>query len=367
MLRARFRLPAIAALLALGVLLGACGGDDASPAGTAEPVATTDASLPPRSFQLGVSSLPVEASEDAYSKAFALAGQLGEVILIQRAPPWADFVPGGSISPRTERLTRLERDLARQNDLRLLLAVDPTQPSDRGALAGLPDSMAGRDFSDKDVRASFIAYAKYLALNYKPAYMALGVEVDLYYTRKGDAEFRNFVSVYFEAYDAVKEVSPNTLVFPTFQYENVLGILNRGAPSQPAWSLIDRFQPKLDLLAVSTFPRAAFPSIQEMPADYYGALAEQTGKPIAFFSAGWASRNDGLDDDVSQVAFMYRIFAAAEELRSPLLVWFLARDPDVGPDDGLGALASMGLYDAFGRPKNALKVWRNYLARPPTR
>ena len=244
-----------------GALLGACGGDEGHAAATPEPVATTDASLPPRPFQLGVSSLPVEASEDAYSDAFALAGRLGEVVLIQRAPPWADFVPGGSVSPRTERLTRLERDLAHRNDLRLLLAIDPTQPADRGHLAGLPDSLAGRDFSDKDVRASFIAYAKYLALNYKPAYMALGVEVDLYYARRGDAAFRNFVSVYFEAYDAVKEVSPNTLVFPTFQYENVLGILNRGAPSQPAWSLVDRFQPKLDLLAVSTFPRAAFAGI----------------------------------------------------------------------------------------------------------
>ena len=364
MLRARFRLPAIATLLAFSALLGACSGDEGSPAGTAEPVAITDVSLPPRPFQLGVSSLPTEASEDAYGEAFALAGQLGEVVLIQRAPPWADFVPGGSVSPRTERLTRLERDLAHQNDLHLLLAVDPLQPADRGVLAGLPDNLAGRDFSDKDVRASFIAYAKYLALNYKPAYMALGVEVDLYYTRRGDAAFRSFVSVYFEAYDAVKEVSPKTLVFPTFQYENVLGILNRAAPSQPAWSLIDRFQPKLDLLAVSTFPRSAFANVQDLPGNYYDALAERIDKPVAFFSVGWASRNGATEDDASQVSFLYRILAAAEELRSPFLVWFLARDPDVGPDDGLGSLSSMGLYDAVGRPKSVLKVWRNYLARP---
>jgi hypothetical protein len=357
-----FRWLAGAAVLTLAALLGACSEDGDSPDSTPEPVATTDASLPPRSFEIGVSSLPTEASEDAYREAFALAGSLGDLVLIQRAPPWTDFLPGGSISPRTERLTRLERDLARRNDLHLLIAIDPTQPSDRGLLAGLPASLTGRDFSDKDVRASFIAYAKYMALNYKPAYMVLGVEVDLYYTRRGDAAFRNFVSVYFEAYDAVKEVSPATQVFPTFQYENVLGLLNGGA--QPAWSLVNRFEPKLDLLAVSTFPRAAFNGIQSLPGDYYSALATQTDKPIAFFSAGWASRNEGVDDEASQIAFIYRIFAAAEELQSPFLVWFLARDPDVGPDDGLGSLASMGLYDASGKPKSALKVWRNYLARP---
>jgi hypothetical protein len=361
-LRSRW-IPAVV-LLVLCALFGACGDDAASPAATREPVATTDPSLPPRSFQLGVSSLPTEASEEAYSEAFALAGSLGEVILIQRAPPWADFLPGGSVSPRTERLTRLERDLARRNGLRLLLAIDPTQPSDRGTLAGLPASLAGRDFADKSVRASFIAYAKYLALNYKPAYLALGVEVDLYYLRRGDAAFRNFVSVYFEAYDAVKEVSPDTLVFPTFQYENVLGVLARGAPSQPSWSLVDRFLPKLDVLAVSTFPRAAFQGIEQLPGDYFRALQSRVDKPVAFFSAGWASRNEGAHDEASQISFIYRVFAAAEELQSPFLIWFLARDPDIGPDDGLGSLASMGLYSADGRPKNVLRVWRNHLARP---
>jgi hypothetical protein len=323
-------------------------------------VATTDASLPARPFQLGVSSLPVEASEQAYREAFALAARLGEVLLIQRAPPWADFLPGGSVSPRTERLTRLERDLARRNGLELILAIDPTEPDNRGALAGLPDSLAGRDFSDKSVRDAFIAYAKYLALNYKPAYLALGVEVDLYYSRRGDAAFRNFVSVYFEAYDAVKEVSPETLVFTGFQYEHLLGLLG----SQPLWSLIDRFQPKLDLLAVSTYPRAAFDTIAGMPGNYYNALSERVAKPVVFLSAGWGSREGDALDEGSQVSFLYRVFAAAEELRSPFLIWFLAQDPDVGPDDGLGSLASMGLYDVQGRPKNALKVWRNHLARP---
>jgi hypothetical protein len=237
--RCRCRPLLLATFLVLPAFLAACKGNGDGTASAPEPVATTDESLLPRPFELGVSSLPTEASEDAYGDAFALAGSLGDLVLIQRAPTWADFLPGGTISPRTERLTRLERDLARHNDLRLLVAIDPTQPSDRGTLAGLPASLAGRDFSDKDIRASLIAYAKYMALNYKPAYMAIGVEVDLYYARRGDAAFRNFVSVYFEAYDAVKEVSPETQVFPTFQYENVLGLLNGGAlagrlePGQP--------------------------------------------------------------------------------------------------------------------------------------
>jgi hypothetical protein len=143
---------------------------------------------------MGVSSQPVQTSERAYRDAFEVAEAAGEVVLIQRAPPWSEFVPGGSISSRTGQLTRLEKDLAEEHDLKLFLAVDPTMPGDRSQLANLPEDLAGEGFANEEVRAAFIAYAKYLALNYKPAYLALGVEVDMIYRARGDGSFRNFIS-----------------------------------------------------------------------------------------------------------------------------------------------------------------------------
>lgn len=364
MKRAARRLSAFAGAVLLAGSLLACNAADEPPLPTVTPIASTDTRLPPRAFQLGVSSLPMEATEEAYARAFLLAGQLGEVILIQRAPPWADFLPGGTVSPRTERLTRLERDLARSHGLDLILAIDPTLPSNRGELAGLPPSLIGKDFADPGVRASFIAYAKYLALNYKPAYLALGVEVDLFYAHRGSAAFRNFISLYFEAYDAVKEISPDTQVFTTFQYEDVIGVLARGQTTQPAWSLIDQFLPKLDLVAMSTFPAAAYEQLGDVPGNYYAELGKRFEIPVAFISTGWHSRSQGVSSDTSQVAFLYRVLAAADDLQSPFLIWFLARDPELAGDDGEGQLASMGLYDTFGRPKGALRIWSASLARP---
>src|SRR5688572_15433277 len=191
--------------------LAACGGNDEPPADL-DPTAGAGGAT--RTFQLGISSLPAEPSEHSYEEAFELAAEDGEVVLIQRAPPWADFLPGGSISSRTECLTRLERDLARDNDLDVFLAIDFTVPGDRGTFTNLPASRAGEDFSDPEIRAAFINYAKYLALNYTPAYLALGVEVDMYFAAKGDGAFRTFLSLYFQAYDEVKSVSKSTLVFP---------------------------------------------------------------------------------------------------------------------------------------------------------
>lgn len=345
-------------------LLVACGGG--GQAGADTPFDTTaGAGGAERGFLMGVSSHPSESTGEAYREAFAVAGAAGEVVLIQRTPPWREFLPGQNISERTERLTLLEKQLAEDNNLKLFLAVDPTVPGDRSQIANLPEDLSDAGFSDKDVRAAFIAYAKYLALNYKPAYMALGVEVDMIFRGRGDGSFRNFISLYFEAYDAVKAVSPETLVFPTFQYEDMLGLLDTGSPTLAPWSLVNRFEPKIDLLAVTSYPGLVFDSVSELPQDYYDALAGRLDRPVAFASVGWQSGATPAADPSSsaQVSYLYRILGAADARNASMLIWYLGRDPQTVPA-GFEPLARMGLQDANGNPKTAWRVWTSALARP---
>ncbi|MBI4571419.1 MAG: hypothetical protein HY723_05670, partial [Chloroflexi bacterium] len=84
----RFSAAAQLALLAAALLLAACRSDSAAPP---SPTAATGA---PRSFALGLSSLPAELTDAAYERAFALAAQAGEVVLIQRTPPWEEMLTG---------------------------------------------------------------------------------------------------------------------------------------------------------------------------------------------------------------------------------------------------------------------------------
>ncbi len=182
---------------------------------------------------MGLSSFPEQPSKAGYEEAFKLAGENGELILIQRAPPWEEFRPGGVISAETLDLTREEKRLAEENGLGIFAAVDPLDPADRGRLASPPEDLADAGFGDPRVRSAFIAYAQYLALNLRPRYMALGMEVDLYEAARPD-DFDNFVSLYFEAYDAVKDISPETLVFPTFQMEAIQNLLSPAGQSAAA-------------------------------------------------------------------------------------------------------------------------------------
>lgn len=351
----------LALVMALALASVACrGGDDLPPNPRGPGVGE------PRAFLLGVSSVPTAPTDEAYRAAFQFASIAGEVILIQRAPAWEDFLPGQSISERTENLTRGERDMARQGHLKLFIAIDPTDPVDRGRLAALPDDLRGRDFSDARIRAAFIAYAKYMALNYRPAYMALGVEVNMFYHRRGDAAFRNFQSLYFEAYDAVKEVSPETLVFPTFQYEDLVGLVSS---AQPAWSLIARFEPKLDLVAISTFPGFVFVNVDQLPADYYRQLRTRTERQLAIVSSGWSSAPanglTGVEAEAEQARFLRRLLDEAARLDAEMLIWYLARDPVVTPGSGFLPLAATGLYRPDGQPKSAWLIWREMADRPP--
>lgn len=345
-------------------------------AGCQEPTAgnTPEGSLPPRetvgparSYYLGFSSLPSVLTDAGYQATFDLASQWGEVLMIQRPPSWSDFLPGSSLSEVQRERTTTEREAARVRGLKLFMALDPFDAAAREQLASLPDGYQGRDLGDSDLRAAFVSEARYIAVNYRPAFLALGMEVNATYERAPE-QYQRFVEAYEEAYDAVKSASPETQVFVTFQYEQLIGVVPWEPPHPPRWELLAAYGDRLDMFGLTTYPSFTYSVARRVPAEYYRQIREHTDLPIAFAAVGFASTpsRDGVNSSTpaEQRRFLERLFYEADELKSPLLVWFIARDPSYLTAPPYDLLASIGLREASDRPKEAWPAWEAAAKRP---
>jgi len=348
-----------AAAVLLTLALSACGSDS----GSGEQPPAGD----PRAFAMGISTLPRELNAEAYAETFELAARAGGMVLIQRTPPWSDFLPGASVSDETTTTTAAEIDAIDADDLTLFFAIDPTDgATGRDRLAGLPASHEGRDFSDPDIRSAFASYAEYVVINYEPAYLALGVEMNLYYQENGDA-FEDFVTLYNETYDRVKAASPQTQVAVTFQFEDLQSLLPTEDRHFPDWPLIARFEDRMDVMAISTYPSFAYSRAADIPDNYYSQLRGFTDKPIVIAEMGFASEageavNNG--SEAEQSAFVARILREAETLAMPAIIWFAAWDPAYAEGTAFSAFQHIGLLHTDGAEKPAWSTWRTAALRP---
>ena len=347
---------ACAIIAALAAAPG-CGGDDD----------TRDPAGEPRSFMLGFSSLPRELNAEAYGEAIEFAGQHGEVLLVQRMVPWEDFRPGAQVSGDLAENTAAELAAIDAAGLEVFFAIDPTDgATGRDRLVELPADMAGRRFDDPEVRAAYASYAEYAARNYRPAWMALGVEMNLYYERNQD-DFENFKSLYNEVYALVKEVSPETRITVTFQYEDLQGILPREDEHFASWHLVRAFEPNIDFIGISTYPSLAFADPGQLPENYYSQLTAFTSKPIAFADMGWASSGPGGlsgDAEAQQTAFLERALSEAEDLGMPFAVWFAIWDLSYAQDTPFAVFQDIGLRRADDTEKPAWATWDSAVLRP---
>lgn len=348
------------ALAAMAVAVAGCfgGGDD-------EPEPPDGAT---RTFKMGISTLPRELNAQSYADAFRLAGEAGDVVLIQRNPPWADFLPGGAVSDSTADTTAAEIAAVDEHDLELFFSIDPTDSATgRDRIAGLPASHEGRTFQDPDVQAAFVSYAEYVAINYRPAYLALGVEMNLYLERD-DEETDAFVDVYTAAHDRVKSVSPETQVTVTFQYEDMQSLLPTENRHFPSWQMLALFEGKTDVTAISTYPSFAFERTADIPANYYSQLKAFTDAPIVIAEMGFSSEpppdGQGSGSEAEQAAFVERIVDEAALQRMPVAVWFAGWDPAYAEGTAFGVFSSIGLLHADGTEKPAWGTWLTASRRP---
>ena len=356
-------------LAALGLALSACQGNENDDEGPGPTVVRAPSEGEARGFKLGFGALPSLQTSDAYVGTFATAAQYGEIVQIRRVPPWSEFLPGASPSDETIDLTRLETALLDQYDeLELFFTIDVTDAgSKRARIADLPpDVDPDEGFLNLDIRQAFVAYATYVARNYQPAYLALGAEVNMHRHRAPE-QFDAFTSLYAEAYDSVKDASPDTQIFPTFQLEDLLGLLDDIHP--PQWEALDPFRGRMDALAVTTYPYLAeIRSYTALPLNYYSQLNQHYVGDILIAEVGYTSEPiDGrpiVGTELDQQLFLSWVIENMDVREFDALIWFAALDPAFAAEGPNAILKDAGLRHGDGSNKEAWAVWEVQARRP---
>ncbi|HTH72744.1 MAG TPA: hypothetical protein VL737_05305 [Candidatus Pristimantibacillus sp.] len=225
-------------------------------------------------------------------------------------------------------------------------------------IIGANDQASGN--LDSSAKQAFITAVRAFAADYKPAYLGLGNEVNRL-RAKSPAGYAEFTGWFGDAAAAIKQASPATKVFTTFQYEQLNG-LNGGLfggqndPAANQWQLVSDF-PAADLIAFTTYPYIIYHDPSEIPADYYARASQHITKPLAFTEIGWPSQGEAAGYESTpaiQTAFIGRFAELARSAQAQFVVWPFLYDQAL-PVPFVG----LGLIDASNNPKPALAIWQS--------
>jgi hypothetical protein len=173
----------------------------------------------------------------------------------------------------------------------------------------VPPGIQGATLENPEWRKAYMQAALDVVRAVKPLYLSLGNEVNRWYEQYGATDgdpngFQNYISLYNEMYDAIKKLSPQTVVFCVFAREVVSE--NREADL----GVLKMFDAdKLDMLVFTSYPYAVkgIQRPEDIPRDYYAKVLKYIpGKPFGLSEVGWAAL-DAFGGEQSQADFIGQV------------------------------------------------------------
>lgn len=323
----------------------------------------SDLGFQKRPFYLAMTLSPGYKTDQSWLLAMERLPEAGDTLLWMFIPKWEDFLPGRIPSANVSNEIKVMNAYADAQGIELAIGLDPTSGMNRSRLYELSP---GREttFSDPDFRQAYKNAAVYYAGEMKPKYMALSIEINMYYLGN-EQDFENYVSLYKETYDNVKNVSPDTKVFATIQLEDIQGMWS-WHKHDPQWFIISKLEPKMDLLVLSTYPSLVYSAPSQIPADYLTRVKNYTNLTIAIGETGYNSGKGIVMDKGSeekQKEYLTWLLKNAEEMNMEFVTWITLYDPEwEGFPQELVPFKDMGLRYANDSRKEAWCVMKNAMS-----
>jgi hypothetical protein len=174
------------------------------------------------------------------------------------------------------------------------------------------------------------------------------------------------VEFYNRAYDAIKVLSPETLVGPVFQYERLSGKGTFNQWTTPQWGALDGHDlSKMDIIGITLYPWLGVATPEEVADDYLSPLLQRIGdKPIAITETGWPGANLGLETAWEQspealIRFIEVLRRILEPVNLKILNWLHLYQlvPTANNESFWQAFSSISLRDYEGNKRPVYDVW----------
>ena len=345
----------------LGLVLAACGGDSAVPGGDPSAAATTSvpSSATPRAvagLQLGTAGLiprnfPSSEADD-WIAMYEASAETGPLLGVYGG--WTDANTPAGRAPDV-----FEAAYAAADRFGGFTPVIGLGFATENILTGVMQPTV--DWTDPAEVEAFTTVAVAIAETHEPGFMVGGAEINRIWEQH-PANYEAFVAAWPALYEAIKAVSPDTVLGTAFQYEFLRGAgYLSGQTRAPQWDLLDAFRQHSDFVAFSSYPYFDFETPGAVPTGYYSDAAERAGLPIAFTELGWPSRplstfpESGYGgSEAEQTVFAQRFLELIDGLDVRFALWSFQHD--LGEPGG-PAFESIALRENDGTPKPVLEVW----------
>lgn len=373
------------------------GSGDAIETGPSDDAGRVDVEVPaptaPRAFRLSL-GVPVDALDEEFGQQswdYATANSDVLTVRLNNGLPWAEILADGAALPAeyeafladlADRVGRSERDL--------LLIVDPFD-ADRVGLAadvlGRPPVSNGLSFADRTLQDGYEAFCEALAQRFQPKYFVPFPDLNVYGANNAE-QFDALRVHYEELRQTVKFASGQTLVFATWNFNQLRQAIRSGNETQLAW--ISELDEALDFFAIDYRPSL----VGTTAADLSGApfvdvdrrqIDSVTTRRLVIVDAGYPAAGVNQSGEVfpssenSQFNYLAFALALGDELDIEMLVWTVAVDPDrwlldlcgegvedcdVAPfEERYGELRQHGIVDSDGGFRAATSLWEQYAER----
>ena len=365
------------------VLLTACSGASSDPVVESTPTPTSSLT---RSFYMGFTPWPYDATVSAISSTYSLIQGNGDIV----SHHLMDGIPWEESYAMTQLPNAIEDDISSrtsqtESNKVTYLAIEPLNTS-RDDLAPnwgengkepRPSPWDTRGFDDPEIAEAYSNFGLSMIDRFKPAYFNYAPEVSELILND-PVKFDQFVTFSEKVYQNIKRAHPDLPLMVSLALKSPDS--TDAATIKANFSRISNF---VDIVGISVYPYAFYEHMdkgnpENMPSNWISQISSIAGgKPVAITETGWIAEDltvssFGYSEQSNaslQSDYVAALLNNANSLSMEFVIWFTIIDYDalwnglLGRDDLSKLWKDTGLYDESLNTRPAFDVWKQYYSR----